>query len=177
MFKDFLKPYIEGYKNVGKTIKEWAIFSAILEAIGAIITGIVFLCDLGIEDGWWALFIIFFGPIAAWILSLFPYAFGELVEDIHAMRNKEGITEGDEVKESEDDMQAEEKFIADINEEEKLTPLTVKTTIDTPKTEDSAKTLPCPECGEDLGFVGWDENDLNEIQICPLCVSVIEFNP
>ena len=35
--------------------------------------------------------------------------------------------------------------------------------------EESQNMLPCPQCGEDLSFMGWDDNDLAETQICPLC--------
>lgn len=37
------------------------------------------------------------------------------------------------------------------------------------------KKLPCPECGADLDFMGWTEEDLQNEQICPLCDKKITF--
>ena len=79
------------YENIGGKIKNWAKWMFIVEAIGAIITGLVFLIDWGFEYGWWALFIIFFGPIVAWVGSWILYAFGELAEDVHAIRYNPSI--------------------------------------------------------------------------------------
>ena len=75
------------YDNIGGKIKDLAKAMFIIEALGAVITGIVLLAtddDLIFEG----LLTLFCGPIAAWVSSWILYAFGELVEDIHAMRNK-----------------------------------------------------------------------------------------
>ena len=75
------------YDNIGGKIKGLAKSMFIVEAIGAVITGIVLLAtndDLIFEG----LLTLFCGPIIAWVSSWVLYAFGELVEDIHAMRNK-----------------------------------------------------------------------------------------
>ncbi len=58
------------YSDIGAKIKNWAKWIFIIKAIGAIITGLNFLIDLGIEDGWWALFIIFFLPLLLLFRSL-----------------------------------------------------------------------------------------------------------
>ena len=76
------------YKNIGGKIKNLAIWTFIVEAIGSVITGFVFLIDGGLEDAWWALFIIILGPVVAFVSSWILYAFGELVEDVHAMRRE-----------------------------------------------------------------------------------------
>ena len=44
------------------------------------------------------------------------------------------------------------------------------------KKEEPQPVLPCPNCGEDLDFMGWDENALKERQVCPLCGKDITFN-
>ena len=80
------------YTDIGGKIKNWAKWIFIVEAIGAVITGFVFLISWGLEDGWWALFVVFFGPVVAWVSTWLLYAFGQLVEDVHAMRDKEGTT-------------------------------------------------------------------------------------
>ena len=90
------------YENIGGKIKNLAKWIFIIEAIGAIITGFVLLIDRGFEDKWWALFIIFFVPIVAWVGSWILYAFGELVESemyyeiikkkLYSLENKNGIS-------------------------------------------------------------------------------------
>ena len=80
------------YNEIGKKIKLLAKMSFIVEAIGAIITGIAFLIDWGL-DAWWALFIIFFGPIVAWVGSWLLYGFGEIIDklcDIEENTRKNG---------------------------------------------------------------------------------------
>ena len=76
------------YTNIGGKIKSLAKWTFVAEAIGAIITGLFYLIELGVEDGWWALLIIFFGPIAAYVSSWFLYAFGQLVENTYDITNQ-----------------------------------------------------------------------------------------
>lgn len=69
----------ELYTDVGGKIKNWAKWIFIVEAIGAIITGLVLLCtdaDLVVSG----LLVMFLGPFVAWVSSWILYAFGELVE-------------------------------------------------------------------------------------------------
>ena len=75
------------YKNIGGKIKNWAKWIFVVEAIGAIILGFVLMCA-GKELMVYGLLVLVCGPIVAWVGSWLLYAFGELVEDIHAMRNK-----------------------------------------------------------------------------------------
>ena len=80
------------YENIGSKIKNWAKWIFVIEAIGAVITGLVFLFtdeDLIL----YGLLTLVCGPIVAWVGSWILYAFGQLVEDVHAMRDKEGTTE------------------------------------------------------------------------------------
>ena len=80
------------YENIGSKIKNWAKWIFIVEAIGAIITGVVLMAtdeDLIV----YGLLTLVCGPIIAWVGSWILYAFGQLVEDVHAMRDKEGTTE------------------------------------------------------------------------------------
>ena len=84
------------YKDIGKKIKNWAKWMFIIEAIGSIIAGIVMMSQA--EDIDEILFIsgiltIFLGPIIVFISSWVLYAFGQFVDDIHAMRDKKGTTE------------------------------------------------------------------------------------
>ena len=74
------------YDNIGEKIKGLAKAVFIVEAIGAVIAGIALLAtyDDFILEG---LLTLFCGPIFAWVSSWVLYAFGELVEDVHAVRN------------------------------------------------------------------------------------------
>ena len=79
------------YENIGSKIKNWAKWIFVIEAIGAVITGLVLLFtdeDLILYGPLTAIC----GPIVAYVSSWILYAFGELVEDVHAMRDKEGTT-------------------------------------------------------------------------------------
>ena len=67
------------YENIGSKIKNWAKWIFVIEAIGAVITGLVLLFtdeDLIL----YGLLILVCGPIVAYIGSWILYAFGELVE-------------------------------------------------------------------------------------------------
>ena len=78
------------FKNIGEKLKGWAMCLFVLEAISAIIGGIgLIAADDGNVIG---PILLFCGPIVAWISSAILYAFGELVEDVHAIREKEGTT-------------------------------------------------------------------------------------
>lgn len=80
------------YENIGSKIKNWAKCIFVIEAIGAVITGLVL--PFADEDLiLYGLLTLVCGPIIAWVGSLILYAFGQLVEDVHAMRDKEGTTE------------------------------------------------------------------------------------
>lgn len=75
--------------DIGRGIKVLAIVSFYVLTIASIVLGIILIAaNDGLEDGWWALFIIFFGPIVAFILYVILFGFGELVEDTHVLRSK-----------------------------------------------------------------------------------------
>ena len=78
------------YENIGGKIKNWAKRIFIVEAIGSIITAMALPNASGDPDDFIliSLLIAIVGPIVAWVGSGILYAFGELVEDTHAMRKK-----------------------------------------------------------------------------------------
>jgi hypothetical protein len=100
------------YENIGGKIKNWAKWIFVIEAIAAAIVGLVMMLgDIG-DDAiiWWGLLVLAGGPCVALVSTWLLYAFGELVEDVHAMRNKEGTTAEEAAKrEAEAKRQAEEK--------------------------------------------------------------------
>ena len=67
------------YENIGSKIKNWAKWIFVIEAIGAVITGLVLLFT-GEELILYGLLTLVCGPIVAYVGSWILYAFGELVE-------------------------------------------------------------------------------------------------
>lgn len=67
------------YNNIGVKIKALAISTFIVEAIAAIIGGIVLWI---VTKEWWCALILFFGPILAWVSSWLLYGFGELIDNV-----------------------------------------------------------------------------------------------
>lgn len=67
------------YNNIGKKIKSLAFGAFIVEAIAAVITGIILMT---IDDGLigTGVLVMLGGPISAYVVSLFIYAFGELID-------------------------------------------------------------------------------------------------
>ena len=140
------------YENIGSKIKNWAKWIFITEAIAAIITGIALLINMGFEDAWWALFIIFFGPAFALVSTYVLYAFGELVEDVHAMRKNNHKQPQSKSSLSQDEM------IKNAKKEYKNTIKTQKqygSTTTHEQYDDSGFSVPqikCPKCGIEHDF-------------------------
>ena len=65
------------YENIGGKIKSWAITIFVIEAIAAVISGLVLLFSDAALAG---LLTIVLGPLVAWIGSWLLYGFGELIE-------------------------------------------------------------------------------------------------
>ena len=74
------------YADIGVKIKNWAKWIFIVEAIGAVISGIVLFADEFILAG---LLTLVCGPIIALVSTWLLYAFGQLVDDTHAIRNQD----------------------------------------------------------------------------------------
>ena len=67
------------YSEIGSKIKGLAFIGFIVEAIGAIIAGIVIMC-MDSDMVLFGLLTMIGGPIVAWVGSWILYAYGELVE-------------------------------------------------------------------------------------------------
>ena len=94
---------IFNFDNIGGKIKnlaKWSCWITILLIwIAAPITFIALVVEeYTAELCWIPLVSAVAGPVFIWIGSWAMYAFGEFVEDIHAMRNKEGATTEEKVK-------------------------------------------------------------------------------
>ena len=105
------------YFDIGKKIKNWAIWMAIIEAIGSVITGIVFLCVYGIEDGWWGLIISVCGPVVAYVNTWLLYGFGELIDKACDIAENTNIISIPAREEYEKNKQEEEKTRKEAIEE------------------------------------------------------------
>lgn len=89
---------IFNFDNIGGKIKnlaKWSCWIAILLIwIAAPITFIILASDDWTASLCWIPLVgAVVGPVLVWVESWLLYAFGEFVEDIHAMRDKEGTTE------------------------------------------------------------------------------------
>ena len=110
------------YENIGYKIKTLAKWLFIIESIGCILTAIILPAASGDPDDFilTSLLLAICGPIAAFVGSWVLYAFGELVEDVHALRNKEGTTKETTKREAEAKREVEEKV--DHRTEEEFVP-------------------------------------------------------
>ena len=178
------------YTDIGGKIKNWAKWIFIVEAIGAIITGLVFLFDYGIEDGWWALFIIIFGPIVAWVSSWILYAFGQLVEDTHAIRDKEGTTadvkarhkaEENARREAEENArrEAEEKVRRETEEKAKCTDENENPDFDEQQQKQGFRIGKCQMCGWEKEVIITTIQDMfgpTQVDMCHKCFNKYHKN-
>lgn len=121
------------YENIGGKIKNWAKWIFIVEAIGAVIAGLA----LAVNEDALYIFIAIIGPIIAWVGSWILYAFGELVEDTHAMRKKMCCQEDEKAKQ-------------DTKERESL----------------SALVFFCPKCNQTFIGKNCDISDMPECPDC-----------
>ena len=95
------------FKNIGEKLQGLAVLLFILEVFSAILGGISLIAaDDGNVIG---PILLFCGPIVAWISSAILFSFGQLVEDVHAIRDKEGTTAEVRIKREEEDKAAEER--------------------------------------------------------------------
>ncbi len=66
------------YTNIGEKIKGLAMWTFVIESLGALIGGFIYLFLAYYK--WMGLLIILFGPIVAFVSSWILYAFGHLVQ-------------------------------------------------------------------------------------------------
>ena len=169
------------YENIGNKIKNWAMWMFIIEAISAVITGIVILVDWGFRYGWWALFIIILGPIVSFVSTWILYAFGQLVEDVRAIRNKEGTASELERKIEENTKQETTKKTKRVPEkkENRASQKQINREIGEKAEDDDERIymiqnkyidVTCPKCKENLSF--WENTEEAK---CPFCGFHIEL--
>ena len=187
---------IFNFENIGGKIKDLAKWSCwitiLLIWIAAPIAFIVLVSDKWTAEFCWIPLVgAVVGPVFVWISSWAMYAFGEFVEDTHAMRkkyypmaeeqaNREAEERAKREAEAKAKHEAELKAQREATEkarqeaEEKAKEQSAVNTPDSIKKEPKPKEapreiLPCPQCGEDLSFMGWDDTELHATLTCPLC--------
>lgn len=162
------------FDNIGGKIKNLAKWSCWITILLIWIAAPIAFIALVADDWtaylcWIPLVGAIVGPIFVWVGSWVMYAFGEFVEDVHAIRNKEGTTAEEKARREEAlrlKREAEEKAKCEAEEkarretEEKVDttsdmPITEKT--EQPTTSNLSKATQC-ECGE-----------LHYARYCPVC--------
>ena len=73
------------YKDIGNKIKDWAQTLFVIEIICSIIAVIILLSNDLVAAG---IIVLICAPIIGFVSTWTLYAFGQLVDDIHALRNK-----------------------------------------------------------------------------------------
>ena len=76
------------YDNIGGKIKGLAKAIFIVEAIAAIIVGIVLWVE---TEVWGCALILFCGPIVAWVSSCLLYGFGEIIDELCDIEHNTGM--------------------------------------------------------------------------------------
>ena len=147
---------IFNFDNVGEKIKifaKWSCWITILLIwIAAPISFFALLANRWLSDLCWIPIVLaIVGPFFVWICSWMFFAFGEFVEDVHAMRNKEGTTaEVTAKRESEAKAKLKTEQLAylkmQITQEKIMCP-------DKNENTDDYVDIFCPMCGELLSFL------------------------
>ena len=164
------------YENIGGKIKNWAKWIFIVEAICAIITSVALFSEAEYNEIFilYGFLTIILGPIVAWVGSWILYAFGQLVEDVHAMRDKEGTTkevhakhEAEAKMKREAELKAQQEAVARAKcEAEKIAKWQEENQLSDEDFIDCA----CPKCGVILSFLK------NETKgVCPNCDTKFEI--
>lgn len=152
------------YDNIGNKIKTLAKWMFIVEAIGAIITGISLIAtddDLILLG----LLIILCGPIVAWVSSWFVYGYGQLIQnsDIIADEYKRKNISNQQIV-NKTDVRQREQLRKEVN-----TIITNSNVAD-----DEFVDLICPHCGAELSYTK-EQIQNSDVLPCPMCDSPISL--
>jgi hypothetical protein len=119
------------------------------------------------------------GPVLVWVESWVIYAFGEFVEDIHAIRDKEGTTKevnakrkAEEKIKREAELKAQQEAVAGARREAEASAQWQQDNEfqESELSDDDFIDTVCPKCGEILSFLK------NEVKgICSECGTEFEI--
>lgn len=155
------------YENIGGKIKKWAKWIFIVEAVCTIITGFILLFDCNADNVLWILLIIILGPIVAFVSTWILYAFGQLVEDVHYIRNSDIIPQTYKKSNSQvekNTTQKNGKNEVDKTGKQQTRKTTKSQDQDTLRVLEKNIEVTCPQCKEKLTF--WESTENPE---CPFC--------
>lgn len=145
------------YDNIGGKIKGLAKLIFAILAIAAVITGFVLMAqdeDMILIG----LLVVVFGPIVAWVSSLFLYGYGQLIENsdiIAAEYNRKNEKHEKDVAKSNAKKEAQRREKA-------------KVIIANPNiADDEYIDINCPNCKEELSYTK-EELQSGDV-ICPMC--------
>lgn len=168
------------FDDIGEKIQKLAKIITVLNIAASFIVAIVlFICSFIDFEYLW--YLIFLAPVAGVVLffitlpfAMLLFGFGKLIEDVEAIRRKKAFDVSIESEQLQTKTQPSYPFNQTSVGNSKTTAFPVvanveNQTISPLKNEVPAKPLYCPECGEDLSFMGWSETDFKEKQNCPLC--------
>ena len=149
------------YENIGNKIKGLAKATFIVEAIAAVIAGIVLMTTGGPDDevilyGW---LVLIAGPIIAWVSSWLLYGFGQLIEnsDIIAEEYNRKNEKHEKVVEKNNERKQEQRKKA------------IKATMANPEiSEDEFVDIVCSNCKAELSFPKGQLQSGEELT-CPMC--------
>ena len=146
------------YDNIGGKIKGLAKAAFIVEAIAAVLSGLVMFVE---DDDMFliALLVAIVGPIVAWVGSWLLYGFGQLIEnsDIIAAEYNRKNEKHEKVVEKTNERKQEQRKKA------------IKATIVNPEiSEDEFIDIACPNCKAELSFTKGQLQSGEELT-CPMC--------
>ena len=155
------------YDNVGGKIKGLAKATFMVEAIVAVIIGIVLWIN---TEEWWCALILFCGPIVAWVSSWLLYGFGEIIDKLCDIeQNTRGGQSKTKIKETAEKVkreavqkskqEAEAKAKREADEKAKLEAAIEREIFNIEYVD-----IKCPNCHEQLSF----EKGNSKVQ-CPFC--------
>ncbi len=156
------------YDNIGEKIKDWAKWVFAVEAIAAVIIGIVLISqdeDLLLVG----LLVMVLGPIVAWVSSWILYGYGQLIENSDLIAAEHRRTN-----------ERQEKAVAKtIERKQELRRKETKEALANPNVnEDVYVDITCPGCEAVLSYTKGHIQDMvqrNEVLNCPICDTPITF--
>lgn len=200
------------FDNIGQKIQKVAKVIVWINIVSFILSGFAMICYAlsDFEYLWWLIFLapvwVILGFIISWLSVITLYGFGQLVEDVRIIRqrntgeinnydnNKNDTTHDKNItKDKNQPKTSFDKSNDNLKSKEKSNSCTQKPNqwkcpcgrinehyISTcacglNKREVDIKKVLCPECGEDLSFMGWREDELKEKHSCPMCGKAILF--
>ena len=188
------------FDKIGAKLKGFAKWVCWIEVILIWVVSAVFFLIL-ISDSWLAslawvpLVFAVIGSLLTWTGRWMLYAFGELVDKAAAI--EANTSDGVRVLKKAIELHEENTYAQPLhnrakgaerkkepilsqstnnNQREQKKPITNNTDLGRSEINRSDLIFTCPNCKEDVSFMGYREEDFAEQQCCPFCNSKLEYN-